>query len=356
MQKRKKWFLPIGIIAATVFIIAGCDDGGGGSPPPADVPITSIQIVDGSFNFNVDSDPRSLTANVLPVNASNRNVTWESDDPTVATVNAAGVVTPVAIGTTRIIATAVGTDAQGRTHYYYITVGVYAAGTPPPNPGDDLDDNDEDEVIVPPPPPPGTPGGNDTAPPAAGVIYTWRATEVTDGDGFSFTNAASREVGSLNWQRLAGATGTAIDVTNTGAAVPTGSRLLIGGPTATSVPANTSGTNHHEGTLNLFPVTKVTIEYNNLEGNLVHILVNNTTTSQGNSVHGNASRVFNGGRTAASGRTELAEAGTIEFTVDPSSFNNSNYMQTATLQIRIGDGSNPTSINITSITLERLSD
>jgi len=50
-----------------------------------------------------------LTATVFPVNAGNRNVTWESVNPSVATVNANGVVTGVNPGITQIkVSTVVG--------------------------------------------------------------------------------------------------------------------------------------------------------------------------------------------------------------------------------------------------------
>ena len=50
---------------------------------------------------------RTLTATVLPANASNRNVTWQSSDSAVATVDASGVVTGIAEGTATITVTTV---------------------------------------------------------------------------------------------------------------------------------------------------------------------------------------------------------------------------------------------------------
>ena len=46
-----------------------------------------------------------LTATVAPANATNKNVTWASEDETIATVDQNGKVTGVAIGTTRIVVT-----------------------------------------------------------------------------------------------------------------------------------------------------------------------------------------------------------------------------------------------------------
>jgi uncharacterized protein YjdB len=45
---------------------------------------------------------RALTANIVPANASTKTVTWTSTNPAIATVNAAGVVTGVALGTDTI--------------------------------------------------------------------------------------------------------------------------------------------------------------------------------------------------------------------------------------------------------------
>lgn len=49
----------------------------------------------------------TLTANVQPSNATNQNITWSSENESIATVNNNGVVTPVALGTTNIVATTV---------------------------------------------------------------------------------------------------------------------------------------------------------------------------------------------------------------------------------------------------------
>ncbi|MDN3041026.1 Ig-like domain-containing protein [Enterococcus faecium] len=44
----------------------------------------------------------TLTATVLPVNATNKNVTWSSSDSTIATVDTKGKVVAVKAGTTKI--------------------------------------------------------------------------------------------------------------------------------------------------------------------------------------------------------------------------------------------------------------
>lgn len=49
----------------------------------------------------------TLTATIAPVNATNKNVTWVSGTPGVATVSSAGLVTGVANGTSTVVATSV---------------------------------------------------------------------------------------------------------------------------------------------------------------------------------------------------------------------------------------------------------
>lgn len=61
----------------------------------------------------------SLTANVLPVNATNKTVTWTSSNNTVATVNAAGIVNAKALGTAIITATS---EDGNKTATYTLTV------------------------------------------------------------------------------------------------------------------------------------------------------------------------------------------------------------------------------------------
>jgi hypothetical protein len=64
-----------------------------------------------------------LTATVTPANATNRNVTWTSSNTAAATVNASGLVTAVAPGTTTITArTAAG------NHTASVTIRVQAPG------------------------------------------------------------------------------------------------------------------------------------------------------------------------------------------------------------------------------------
>ena len=64
-------------------------------------------------------ETESLVAAIEPANATNRNVTWESNNPAVATVNANGVVTAVSLGEATITVT---TADGGRTANSTVTV------------------------------------------------------------------------------------------------------------------------------------------------------------------------------------------------------------------------------------------
>ena len=70
----------------------------------APVSVTGVSVDPTSWEMAV-GDTKTLTATVLPSNASDKSVTWESDDESVATVSDAGVVTAVAVGTATITVT-----------------------------------------------------------------------------------------------------------------------------------------------------------------------------------------------------------------------------------------------------------
>jgi uncharacterized protein YjdB len=84
--------------------------------PPIDVISVSLNKTTSSIaTFLTDT----LEATILPVDASNTNVTWASTDDLVATVDASGVVTAVAEGTAKISVT---TDDQGKSDTCTVTV------------------------------------------------------------------------------------------------------------------------------------------------------------------------------------------------------------------------------------------
>lgn len=75
--------------------------GGGGSDP---VVVTGVSLDKDELDLTVGSKA-TLTATVAPANASNKNVTWESSNTSVATVDEYGVVTAQAEGTATITVT-----------------------------------------------------------------------------------------------------------------------------------------------------------------------------------------------------------------------------------------------------------
>lgn len=82
------------------FFATGCGSSTIASPPPILVSAISIPTV---ATVGVGS-VASLTATILPSNASTRTLTWRSSNSSVATVNSSGVVTGIATGTAQITA------------------------------------------------------------------------------------------------------------------------------------------------------------------------------------------------------------------------------------------------------------
>lgn len=74
------------------------------------VPVTSVSIKPESATLYVGGESLGLQATVLPEDADNKEVVWTSGNTAVATVDAHGVVSPVAEGSAVITATAKGTD------------------------------------------------------------------------------------------------------------------------------------------------------------------------------------------------------------------------------------------------------
>ena len=76
----------------------------GGSSTTID--ITSLSIAPSSVSI-AQGSTSTLSVSVSPSNATNTNVTWSSSNPSVATVNASGLVTAVSAGSATITATSV---------------------------------------------------------------------------------------------------------------------------------------------------------------------------------------------------------------------------------------------------------
>lgn len=88
-------------------------------PPSQNHPVTSVRLDQNELTLSLDGDPVTFHATVRPDNATNKQVTWSSSDPDVASVNKNGVVTPLAAGETTITVT---TEDGGHTDTCLVTV------------------------------------------------------------------------------------------------------------------------------------------------------------------------------------------------------------------------------------------
>lgn len=125
-MKIKNLFLlaALGLMASAT--LTSCDDilGEWSRPAPAAVTPSAIAVtsitLDADATINV-GETKTLTATVAPDNATDKTVSWNSEDETVATV-ADGVVTAVAAGTAVITATA--NDGSGVKAQCTVTVKI----------------------------------------------------------------------------------------------------------------------------------------------------------------------------------------------------------------------------------------
>ncbi|HIR90209.1 MAG TPA: Ig-like domain-containing protein [Candidatus Limicola stercorigallinarum] len=107
----------------------------------ATVSVTGVTLSQTQAHLYYNGTPNTLalTATVAPANATNKNVTWTSDNSSVATVDSSGNVTAVSPGTATIVVT---TADGGMTATCLVTVtGVYIPPRPTgPDWGDVADD------------------------------------------------------------------------------------------------------------------------------------------------------------------------------------------------------------------------
>jgi len=121
MKKIKKTILVIAIILITSFLFAcistppnGPPNGGTDNGPPngstngsgngSDTILVQNITIDGENHQVVVGGAFQLSATVLPENATNRAIEWESQGNHIATVNASGYVTGVSVGEIEIVA------------------------------------------------------------------------------------------------------------------------------------------------------------------------------------------------------------------------------------------------------------
>ena len=110
------------LLCLTTLAITGC---GGPVDPGDNPPITEVKVVGLELDETAKVDcgfTKTLTYNVLPENATNKNVTWTSENPSIATVDQNGVVTGVSNGTTKITCT---TEDGGLKRECVVTVEGY---------------------------------------------------------------------------------------------------------------------------------------------------------------------------------------------------------------------------------------
>lgn len=89
------------------------------NPEDPNVPVASVTVNPTSLNL-VEGGTSQLTAVVAPTTATNKDITWSSDNSSVATVSGTGLVTAVAPGTAHIVATAA--DGSGKKASCNVTV------------------------------------------------------------------------------------------------------------------------------------------------------------------------------------------------------------------------------------------
>ena len=92
------------------------------------VPVTGVSVSPTSATLNVGGT-QQLTRTISPANATNQNVTWSSNNTSVATVNSSGLVTSVAAGSATITVT---TQDGGFTATSSITVNSGGGSLPSP--------------------------------------------------------------------------------------------------------------------------------------------------------------------------------------------------------------------------------
>ena len=73
-------------------------------PTPPAVSVTGVTLNKTTLTLAIGGS-ETLTATVAPADATNQNVTWKSDKPEIATINANGKVTGVAAGEATITVT-----------------------------------------------------------------------------------------------------------------------------------------------------------------------------------------------------------------------------------------------------------
>ena len=89
------------------------------------ISITGIELVYDTSRMTVN-ESRTITANILPTNATNKAINWRSSDTSIATVNTSGVVTAKSANSFNIIATTV--DGNFADTAYFTAIAIPVSG------------------------------------------------------------------------------------------------------------------------------------------------------------------------------------------------------------------------------------
>jgi uncharacterized protein YjdB len=99
MRKSMSFIACVAVIATLSFALVSCGDSDGSGDSP--ISVTGVKLSKATTSIEV-LKTEQLTATIAPANASNKNVTWSSNNESVATVSAKGLVSALAAGTANI--------------------------------------------------------------------------------------------------------------------------------------------------------------------------------------------------------------------------------------------------------------
>ena len=102
MKNKFLHFVSVVFIVTTFMLVFNCKD----SNKPKEIAVTGVTLKSG-ITLEFIGDTETLTATVEPADATNQEVTWDSDDDDVATVNDEGLVTAIGEGDCVITVTTV---------------------------------------------------------------------------------------------------------------------------------------------------------------------------------------------------------------------------------------------------------
>lgn len=136
---KRKLFIGLAIALGAMIAINSCKKDKG----VENIPATGVELNKPTLTISV-GDEVKLVANVLPADATDKRVTWESSDENVATVSATGAVTGVKDGTAKITIYTEDGDFSASCN---VTVGEGSPDKPDPDkPEPDKPDPDKPEV------------------------------------------------------------------------------------------------------------------------------------------------------------------------------------------------------------------